>query len=133
MFSAIHPSSNGAAECFVWVFKRAMKINERSNASFNHRLNSFLLSYQSIPHSTTNVAPCSLFLGRQVRTRLDFLPPNVVERVMEKQTDQKVRHDTHAKHHELFLGQSVMVHSIQAGGTWVPGTVVKRTGPLSYM
>ena len=65
-----HPSSNGAAERFVQAFKRAMKVSEKSNASFNHQLNNFLLSYQSTPHSTTNVAPCSLFIGRQVRTRL---------------------------------------------------------------
>ncbi len=42
---------------------------------------------------------------------------------MEKQADQKVQHDSHAKHRELFLGQRVVVRSIQTGGPWVPGTL----------
>jgi len=110
-----------------------MKASERSDDSFNHRLNNFLLSYRSTPHSTTNVAPCLLFLGRQVRTRLDLFRPNVDGRVAGKQADQKAHHDSHAKPRELFLGQRVMVRNTQAGQAWVPGTVIECTEPLSYM
>ncbi len=128
-----HPSSNGAAERFVQAFKRAMKASDRSNTSFNHRLNSFPLSYRSTPHSTTNVTPCSLFLGRQVQTRLTLLQPGVEERVLGKQADQKSQHDSHAKLREFFPGQRVMARNIRAGQAWIPGTVIERTGPLSYV
>ncbi len=128
-----HPSSNGAAERFVQAFKRATKASDRSNTSLNHRLNSFLLSYRSTPHSTTNVTPCSLFLGRQVRTRLTLLHPGVEERVLGKQADQKSQHDSHAKLREFFPGQRVMARNIRAGQAWIPGTVIERTGPLSYV
>jgi len=107
-----HPSSNGDAEQFVQAFKRAMKASERSDATFNHRLNNFLLSYRSTLHATTNAAPCSLFLGREVRTSLNLLRSNVNERVAEKQADQKAHHDSQAKPRELFLGQRAMVRNI---------------------
>ena len=47
-----HPSSNGAVERFVQTFKQAMKAGERSGLSVQHRLQSFLLSYQSTPQTT---------------------------------------------------------------------------------
>lgn len=127
-----HPSSNGAAERFVQSFKRAIKASEKSNMSFQQRLMSFLLTYRTTPHATTNAAPCTLFLKRQVRTRFDLLRPDVEEEVVRKQADQKMQHDSRAKR-ELFLGQRVMVHSIQAGQPWIPATVIERNGPLSYL
>ena len=49
--SPYHPSTNGLAEHFVHTLKQAMK---RSNLPDPHqKLMNFLLSYRSIPHSTT--------------------------------------------------------------------------------
>lgn len=59
-----HPASNGAVERLVQTFKKAMKTN--TDTSF--ALASFLLSYCTTPHSTTNETPCKLFLGRNLRT-----------------------------------------------------------------
>ena len=67
-----HPALNGEAKRFVRTFKQAGKYN---GLSLIHRLQNFLLSYRTTPHSTTNVAPCELFLGRKVRTQLDLLKP----------------------------------------------------------
>ena len=72
-----HPASNGAAEQFVRTFKEAMKASRHDGLSSQHRLQNFLLTYHTSPHTTTNVAPCSLFLGRNVRTRFDLLQPSV--------------------------------------------------------
>ncbi len=50
-----------------------------------------------------------------------------------KQADQKAQHDSHAKSHELFVGQRVVVQKIQLGRSWIPGrkartTVISGTG-----
>ena len=70
-----------------------------------------LLMYGSTLYSTTNVAPCSLFLKAQVRMLLDLLRPSVEEEVTSKQADQKLQHDQHSKARELFLGQRVLVRN----------------------
>ena len=41
------------------------------------KIANFLLSYRNIVHSTTNETPAKLFLGRNLRTRLDLLKPDV--------------------------------------------------------
>ena len=59
--------------------------------------------------------------------------PEIRGNVATKQADQKFYHDKHSKTRELFIGQRLMVRSLHPGNKWVPGTIVKRTGPLSYL
>ena len=33
----------------------------------------------------------------------------------------------------MFIGQRVIVRNLCAGDKWIPGTVMERTGPLSYL
>ena len=128
-----HPSSNGLAERFVQTFKRAMRASEHDGKSFQHRLSNFLLTYRSSPHATTNQSPCSLFLKREVRTRFDLMKPNGEKQVAEKQASQKRAHDKKAKGRELTAGQEVMARNYRDGDKWMPGTVIERKGPLSYI
>lgn len=128
-----HPASNGEAEHFVRTFKEAMKAGRHDVIPFSHRLQSFLLTYRSTPHSTTNRAPCELFLGRRVRTRLDLLRPSVEDHVCRKQARQKEQHDWHARQREFEVDQKVMVKSRRPGpANWIPGRIVQRFGPLVY-
>ena len=47
----IPPSSNGLAEQFVQMFRRAMKTGEHDRLTLQHRLSNFLLTYCSSPHA----------------------------------------------------------------------------------
>ena len=51
-----HPSSNGAAERFVRIFKIAMKARQHEALLIQHRLDNFS-TYRTTPHATTNQAP----------------------------------------------------------------------------
>ena len=94
---------------------------------------SFLLTYQTLVHSTTGVPPCKLLMNRDLRTHLDLLFPNVRRRVEEKQENQMKHHDSHARARELTVRQRVMVRNFRQGPRWIPGTVVKQKGPLTYL
>ena len=127
-----HPSTNGLAERFVQTFKRALQASEQSGRSFNQRLVNFLFSYRTTPHSTTNRTPCSLFLKRELRTRLDLLRPDNAAYVGEKQAAQKLGHDSRAKLREYKTGDKVMARNYGSGPKWEFAVVVERKGPLSY-
>ena len=128
-----HPASNGLVERFVRTFKEAMKASKNDGLPLSHRLQNFLFTYRTTPHATTKKAPCALFLGRQLRTRLDLLRPNLQDTVLEKQSIQKSQHDQHAKEREMEVGQTVMVRNLRPGEAWIPGVVVRKLGPVSYL
>ncbi|XP_029202927.2 uncharacterized protein K02A2.6-like [Acropora millepora] len=88
-----HAASNGLAERMVQSFRNHMKVCKGSKLSIQQRIENFLLTYRSTKHPTTYRTPASLFLGRELRTRLCLLRPNVGEKVMDSQAKQKATHD----------------------------------------
>ena len=127
-----HPASNGLAERFVRTFKQAMKAAEAQPLSVRAKLENFLLGYRSTPHATTGRTPASLFLQRDLRTRLHLLRPSFEEQVVDHQATQKKYHDQHSRTRELVVGQSVMAKNFATGVKWVPGVIIQRQSPLSY-
>ena len=86
--SPYHPGSNGLAERFVQTFKGAMKKGVKDGLSFELNWASFLLSYRTIAHGTTDASPCMLLMGHSLRTRLDMLRPDTGAQVLEKPVQQ---------------------------------------------
>ena len=128
-----HPASNGAVERFIQTFKQAMKASDKESHTFSHRLANFLLTYRSTPHATTNRAPCTLFLQRQLRTRFSLLHPSREKQVTKKQFEQVSHHDQHAKPRQFCVGQTVMARNYRQGQKWVQGVLTKQLGPLTYL
>ena len=128
-----HPATNGAAERLVQTMKKALKASLQDGLPLEQALAAFLFRYRTTPHATTGVTPSSLFMGRELRTRLDLLSPDVGGRVRDRQASQKVHHDRHSGTRELRLGQSVWARNFRDGPTWVPATVSDQLGPLSYL
>ena len=127
-----HPSSNGAVECFVQTFKQAMKAGERSELSVQHGLQSFLLSYQSTPQTTTGHTPAELFLKRTLRTQYDLWRPNVGAWVRAQQANQKEGHDPHARDCEFEVGTQILAKDVR-DSSWNLGIFVARCQPLSFV
>jgi len=80
-----HAASNGQAERMVQSFKNHMKVCKGGKLSIQQRIENFLLTYRSTKHPKTGRTPASLFLGRELRTRLSLLRSNAGEKVMDSQ------------------------------------------------
>jgi len=87
-----HPSSNGQAERFVSIFKKAMKSMTSEKISLETKVARFLITYRTAVNTSTGETPSMLMLGRRIRTRLDLVKPtaknyrlesNVIERSFE--------------------------------------------------
>ena len=127
--SPYHPASNGQAERAVRVFKEG--IVKMEGGSLKTKLARFFLNYRISPHSTTGVSPAGLLMNRQLHTQLNQLRLNFHDRVLEKQTRQKLTHDYHAKHREIKVDDSVYLKDFRRSKSCISGTVVERTGPVS--
>ena len=129
---SLPPFLQWAVERFIQTFKKAIRAGGTQGATFHQRLMNFLLVYRSTPHSTTGVAPCILFLNRELRTRFHLLKPDVRDRVMSQQAAQKCQHDRHSRARELCVGQRVLIRNYRPGEDWIPGVITERRGPHSY-
>ena len=128
-----HPASNGAAELMVQSIKQALRSASCTGVPLEHALATFLLRYRSTPHATMGVPPCTLFMGRKLRMRLDLLTPDVASRVRKQQSKQEEHHDQHAQLREFQAGQVVWARNLRGGPHWKKAVIQDRLGPLSYM
>ena len=67
----------GTVERLVQLFKKSLRAKESDGHTVSHRLLSFLFTYLTTPHASTNTTPSELFLKRLLRTCLDLLHPNI--------------------------------------------------------
>ncbi|KAK9400129.1 hypothetical protein NXF25_013148 [Crotalus adamanteus] len=115
-----HPSTNGMAERMVRITKDALK--RLTYGDWHHRLADFLLSYRTTPSTSTGRSPAELRWGRQLTTRLDRLHP-----------DRLPSSTSHPRApRQLLVGAPVWARNYGPGHTWVPASVSRITGPLSY-
>ena len=125
-----HPRSNGQAERFVRIFKQYFKAE--GGGCIKQKLAQFLFSYRNTPNSTTGQTPAELMLNRRPRTRLDLLRPDIENKTLNKQADQKFKHDKHSKERDFLVGEPVLVQNFRGEPKWLKATIIERTSPVSY-
>ena len=126
-----HPSSNGLAERAVQAFKEHIK--RSTQGSLQSRISRFLLTYCNTPHTATGISPAELLMGRRPCTLLDLMLPDLSNRVQDKQFAQKQYQDKHSKSRNFNVGDLVYVRLLPANDTWIPGTIEKVLGSLSFL
>ncbi|XP_031350553.1 uncharacterized protein K02A2.6-like [Photinus pyralis] len=121
-----HPSSNGQAERMVQNTKNALK--KMSGKDVQLKLNRYLLVQHITPHSVTGKSPSEILMGRKLNTLLDKVFPDFSRDMTTKQEAQS----SHKIPRSFQEYDPVFSRSFVPGPKWIPTTVVKPTGPLSY-
>ncbi|XP_062401725.1 LOW QUALITY PROTEIN: uncharacterized protein K02A2.6-like [Sardina pilchardus] len=124
-----HPSSNGCAERAVRVFKEG--IRKMGEGSLETKVSRLLFKYRSTPQTTTGATPAELLMNRRLRSVLDLVCPALGDKVGQKQAMQKEYHDKHARDRAFTESDQVYVRGY-SGQKWIPATLIKRTGPVSW-
>ncbi|CAK1595227.1 unnamed protein product [Parnassius mnemosyne] len=125
-----HPASNGAAENAVRTVKKVIKKAVRENKDINLFLNTFLLHYRNTEHCNTGESPASLMLGRRLRTKLDVLRPDIENKIIKTQINQKENAPTGER--GLQPGEDVWLRRYQGSDKWTAGQVTQRLGVTDY-
>lgn len=125
-----HPSSNGLVERAVQTVKKSLK--KMAGGTLRARLARFLATYRFTPHATTGQSPAEMLFGRRVRTRWDLLRPDIQSKVLRGQETMVANSKRNAVIRDLPLRAAVWVRDFSGREKWLPGTVIDKTGPLSY-
>uniref|UniRef100_A0A670JQT7 Gypsy retrotransposon integrase-like protein 1 n=1 Tax=Podarcis muralis TaxID=64176 RepID=A0A670JQT7_PODMU len=117
-----HPATNGQAERMVRTTKDTLR--RMTQGDWEYRLATFLLAQHSTPSSTTGRSPAELLMGRRLAIRLDRLHPDRAQ-------DEVVVGE--GRNPRTFEAQDpAYAKNFGAGPAWVPATVTRVTGPVSY-
>ena len=106
-------------------------MRKQESGSLEDKLARFLFRYRITPHSTTGETPAKLLMGRQLRSHLSQMHPDLERKVSLAQSRQKEQHDKGAQERNFKAGDSVFMRSYSGGTRWVPGSIVQETGPVS--
>ena len=120
-----HPRSNGLAERFLDVSKRAIK-KASGNETVNEELQKFLSIYHIIPNVNTisGMAPAELMFARKIYLAFDRLRPT------EKKMDE--RKNINGKHYNP--GKKIYFKNYKfEKATWEDRTTDKRIGKMLYL
>lgn len=118
-----HPSTNGQAERYVQTVKDALKAMATTDKTLRQNLNVFLQQYRRAPHTTTGQPPALLFLGRNLRTRIDLTRPDDMHTKMRQK--QQMEHMPSFREFEpeqlvYFLSGNPRMDK------WIPGRIITR-------
>ena len=87
-----------------------------------------LFAYCNTSHCITGNFPPS-----PRTTTLDLLKPNSAAQIESKQLNQKISHDNLMQSKQYAKDQSVLVHVYGHSYKWSRGTILRSTGPVSYI
>ncbi|KYN02859.1 Uncharacterized protein K02A2.6, partial [Cyphomyrmex costatus] len=123
-----HPSTNGQAERYVQTIKNALNTMSTTQGTIQQNINRFLQQYRKAPHATTGQPPAKLFLGRNIRTRLDLVRP---DSMYTKMKEKQLQLDPSSR--SFKPGQTIYFLSGNPRmDKWIPGIIVTRLGDLHY-
>ena len=70
-----HHNTNVQIERYVQTMKIGLNLYTSKKGDAQENIDKFLMSYRSMPSTSTGLIPSKLFIGRQLQTKLDLMKP----------------------------------------------------------
>ena len=139
--SVYHPCSNGGAERFVQTIKQGLNAIHIGTGDAHQKLSNYLFRYRSTPSTTTGKTPAELFLGREVRTRL-----NLFKQKLPTETNDTALVDKMHKYSEAVRerkrgrreprcfspNQQVLIANHIGKPKWLNGKIIRKITDRTY-
>ena len=119
----LHPRANGEVERFMQTLnktKQIVKLQGKSRLERRNAAQDMLIAYRSTPHPATGVSPYDALKGTSVRTKLDYIKPELQRNEKDDIIDrrdavykQKIKQQIEGgktKENNLLLGDYVLVN-----------------------
>ena len=100
------------------MFKQGMK--KASPGTVEDKVARLLFQYRITPHTTTRLSPSEMLMRRKLRSQLDRVKPDVQQRVIQKQSKQKLDHDSRCKDRQFSEGERVYAKNFGPGENGYP-------------
>ncbi|KAJ8713190.1 hypothetical protein PYW08_008494 [Mythimna loreyi] len=142
---AYNPQSNGQAESYVKIVKKAIKsciTHSRNKSDCKIKILKYLFDYRNSVHSVTGFSPAELVFGRKLRSRLDLINPKPPSASFTSLTDNVYRQQCSqikargGCNKQVFKpGDPIMYKKFINNGTfrWCKGIIKKRLGKVLYL
>ena len=123
-----HPSSNGLAERAVQTFKTNMR---KLDGDLHTKLFTMLFQYRLTPQTATGLSPAEMLMGRKLCNQLDLLHPDTSNRLTQKQQNWS-KNGRATTCRRFQIGDTLFARNYRGTPVWIPVSVVRVTGPVSY-
>ncbi|XP_055923553.1 uncharacterized protein K02A2.6-like [Eupeodes corollae] len=132
-----HPQSNGQAERFVDIIKRALaKSYTEYSTDDKANLLVFLSQYRATPNPSASEgkSPSDCFIGRKLSTPLDLLKPKTTTDLMKNSSMEEAFNKKHGAIPRYFkAGDKVFAKTFQRNKMfWSSGVIIERIGQVLY-
>ena len=104
-----HFSSNRVVERAIQVFTQG--IHKQSTSTIHDKMEGILFQYLITLYSTTGMSLTEMLLGKRPCCCLDLLEPNIEQKVIEKQKQQKPIHNSHCCECSFWKGRSCFLET----------------------
>lgn len=123
------PQANGEIERFVKTLKKSVQVAKLETKNWRKELQHFLGAYRTTPHTTTGCTPATLFLRREVKTKLPSLTPTdpVRARVFHRDSEMKNKQKWYADSKRY-----VTPSSLQEGDSALVKTTFEKKATTPY-
>ena len=91
-----------------------------------------MAQYRLLSQATTGQSPAMLLMGRQPRSRLDLVYPDLSTQLTTKIDNAKRTTDKNRVQRTFHIGDTVSVVNYQGRPKWLAGVLEEQLGPLTF-